>query len=413
MASLLSCLAALSRGLGCSICQSQNTGQGDSEGLGIELTEQVLKSLASQANHLSKNLERDLGGNHLVENAAALAILGGSTECPRSLAWISTATNILAAELPKQILPHGEHFELAPMYHCQMLGALLRIKTCCNQHPKLVALLDQYIDPMLKFIVSILHPDGEIPLFADSGFYEAPSINELLSVAKLNKHPEIKPEESKNCKVGDYQIFGSANIFVIADFGPLAADGLPAHGHCDAFNLEVSVAGQRWIVDSGNFDYEDDSMRHYCRGSIGHNVVTVDDLNQANIWSKFRMGRRPAVSNFRSGMSEQWQWASAAHDGYAKVGAQNLRRFVAAKSTVLACVDQTTLNSHRANQKLIGYLHLHPEINVTPPKKVGDNRFELETGKNEIKKSSRRSVADEVTHGALAGTVSEFGKRQI
>ena len=371
----------------------QNKGQ-SSCGLGAELFEQILKSLMSQANYLSKNLERDLGGNHLLENAAALAILGGSTECSQSASWISTATNILAAELPKQILQHGEHFELAPMYHCQMLGALLRIKTCCNQHSNLVALLDQHIDPMLEFIISILHPDGEIPLLADSGFYEAPSVSELLAVAKLNQHTEVGPAENKNCKVGGYQIFRTANTYAIADFGPLAADGLPAHGHCDAFNLELSVARQRWIVDSGNFNYENDSMRHYCRSSIGHNVVTIDNINQANIWSKFRMGHRPTISNFQSGSSGNWQWASAAHDGYAKVGAQKLTRFVASTPEIFACVDKATLNAYHTNRKLVGYLHLHPDIKGSRPKKVGENRFELETEYNELKRFITFFAAD-------------------
>ena len=342
----------------------QNTELGSS-GLGTELTEQLLKSLASQANHLSKNLERDLGGNHLIENAAALAIFGGSTECPHSSAWISTATNILAAELPKQILPHGEHFELAPMYHCQMLGALLRIKTCCNQHPRLVALLDQYIDPMLKFIAAIVHPDGEIPLFADSGFHEAPSIDELLTVAKLNQRSEVEPEKSGNCKIGDYQIFRSASIFAIADFGPLAADGLPAHGHCDAFNLEVSVAGQRWIVDSGNFNYEDDSMRHYCRGSVGHNVATIDAQNQANIWSKFRMGTRPRITPFGEGELNGWTWRSASHDGFKKLGVGSLKRVLASAQDSIICLDiACQRNSNSASRQLSGFLHFHPSVKI-------------------------------------------------
>jgi len=387
----------------------QDTGQGDG-GLGTELTEVLLESLTSQANYLSKNLEHDLGGNHLIENAATLAILGGSTQCPHSSSWISMATNILAAELPKQILRHGEHFELAPMYHCQMLGALLRIKICCPQHAPLVTLLDQYIDPMLKFIISILHPDGEIPLFADSGFYEAPSIDELLKVAKLNQHTEVELERSGNYKVGDYQIFRSASIYAIADFGPIAADGLPAHGHCDAFNLELSVESQRWIVDSGNFNYENDSMRHYCRGSIGHNVATIDAQNQANIWSKFRMGARPKITPCGEGRLDDWTWRSASHDGYQELGVSSLQRVLASAKDSIICLDIVCQrNSTSALRQLTGFLHFHPSVNIeATASSAGKHEFSLSF------ESTRKKLV--IICGSLTVETGwyceEFGKRQ-
>ena len=387
----------------------QNSGQG-AEGLGTELAKNVLNSLSSQANYLSKNLERDLGGNHLIENAAALAILGGSTECPHSSAWVETATRILSSELPKQTLRHGEHFELAPMYHCQMLGALLRIKTCCIQHTQLIALLDQYIDPMLKFIISILHPDGEIPLFADSGFHEAPSINELLNVAKLNQHTEVKLKETGNYKVGDYHIFRSADIYTIADFGPLAADRLPAHGHCDAFNLELSVEGQRWIVDSGNFNYENDSMRQYCRGSIGHNVATIDAKNQANIWSKFRMGVRPKIIPRGEGKLDDWTWCSASHDGYQKHGVSSLQRVLATAENSILCLDiANERDSSSASRTLSGFLHFHPAVEIESTASAkGKHEFLLSF------KSTRKKliVISSIVTAETGWYCEEFGKRQ-
>ena len=387
----------------------QRARQGESS-LGTKLTKQLLVSLSSQANYLSNNLERDLGGNHLLENAAALAILGGSTECPRSSAWISTATNILAAELPRQILPHGEHFELAPMYHCQMLGALLRIKTCCNQYSRLVALLDQYIDPMLKFIVSIVHPDGEIPLFADSGFHEAPSIGELLTVAELNRHTEFESSESGNFDVGDYHIFHSGDIYTIADFGDLAANGLPAHGHCDAFNLEMSVAGQRWIVDSGNFNYENDSMRHYCRSSIGHNVATIDAQNQANIWSKFRMGTRPKITPCGEGKLCDWTWRSASHNGYQRQGVGLLQRVLASAEDSMICLDiACQRNLISASRQLSGFLHFHPSVNIEPAASAEGKHEFLLSFKSTRKKLVVIASSVDVETGWYC---EEFGKRQ-
>jgi len=112
------------------------------------------------------------------------------------------------------------------------------------------------IDPMLKFLSSILHPDGEIPLLSDSGFLEAPSVQEIDSVAKLNERSlDLPLAKSDMISLGGYQIFRSDTMFGICDFGSIAAPKLPAHGHCDATNLEISIEGNRWIVDSGNFNY--------------------------------------------------------------------------------------------------------------------------------------------------------------
>ena len=198
--------------------------------------EPLLQSLAHQCDYLKSNLERDLGGNHLLENATALAIASLSLKTPQSSAWKSTAMAILEAELPKQVLASGEHFELSPMYHCHILGNLMRIRAAATGVDAAWGdFLKPIIDSMLEFLKAILHPDGKIPLFADSGFYESPSAAEILDYAN-----DQRPEATLDSHItrGGYEIFRHRNLFVVCDFGPIAAAELPAHGHCDATTLE-------------------------------------------------------------------------------------------------------------------------------------------------------------------------------
>ena len=323
-----------------------------------KLVDRLVASLAMQANWLLQNLERDLGGNHLLENATALAIAGNCLESSDATKWLQVSLSILQQELPKQILSHGEHFELSPVYHCQILSNLLRIETCGLETTTMTNLVRQWITPMLDFLQAIVHPDGEVPLFSDSVFYESPSVAEIVTHAELNKH-SLKLVE--NNSIGDYEIFRNDNFFVIGDFVPIAAPGLPAHGHCDALNLEVSVGPLRWIVDSGNFNYDDDSMRHYCRSSLAHNVVTIEDHNQANIWSKFRMGSGPAVKNHGRVDQRGLSIATASHTGYRKLGVPELTRKITANETAVICVDRHNANKPR---EMRGHLHLHPSIEV-------------------------------------------------
>jgi len=361
-----------------------------------QLAGRMVDSSIQQANYLSQNLERDLGGNHLLENATALAIAGGTIDSKYAKHWRDLAAQVLSVELPKQVLPHGEHFELSPMYHCQILSNLLRIELCCQSDQALLDLVSPVIDPMLNFLSSILHPDGEIPLFADSGFHEAPSVEEISNVAGLTGRTlNLMPLASVLTSVGGYRVYRSEKLFAICDYGPIAAAKLPAHGHCDVTNLELSVEGIRWIVDSGNFNYSDDSMRHYCRSSIGHNVVTVNDQNQANVWSKFRMGDRPKTFGHHEGVRDGFHWATGAHDGYRRLGVPTVSRLVAFGGHTAMCFDRAQ-NSGGSEYSLVGYLHFHPDVSVTRENDQADGivRFLLAHQSTERQISF---VADEVS----------------
>ena len=346
--------------------------------LSTALSKRLVKSLLHQTQYLSKNLEWDLGGNHLIENVTALAVVGGMFDSTFAKGWQKTASDVLAKELPNQILVSGEHFERSPMYHCQILSNLLRIEICCEKHSDLAAVVEPVIDPMLNFLSNILHPDGEIPLFADSVFHEAPSVEQIIDVAKISgrnfgeSNNTMDPSGNE-----DYFAVKTDRTFAICDFGPIAATYLPAHGHCDALNLEVSIDNQRWIVDSGNFNYADDSMRHYCRSSIAHNVVTVADQNQAKIWSMFRMGRRPKVCDHQHGLEDGWDWASASHNGYENWGVLKLKRLIAVQLETLMCFDVPVLGSKLGADKLIGYVHLHPDLSVGEIEPAGDSCFRI------------------------------------
>ena len=72
----------------------------------------------------------------------------------------------------------------------------------------------------------------------------------------------------------------------------MGPDHLPAHGHCSLFSYELSIAGQRLVVDSGVDEYEPGPWRDYWRSTRAHNTVIVDGAEQAEIWAAFRTGKR-------------------------------------------------------------------------------------------------------------------------
>lgn len=126
-----------------------------------------VKSLATQARWLCKRLEVHLLGNHLFANAKALVFAGLYFENPEARQWLSKGLDILARELPEQVLPDGGNFERSPMYHAIFLEDLLDLLNIACSYPNQVptALVAQWRDAalrMLDWLQGMTHPDGQI-----------------------------------------------------------------------------------------------------------------------------------------------------------------------------------------------------------------------------------------------------------
>ncbi len=148
------------------------------------LAQTVLDSVYCQARYLAHHLERDLGGNHLLENLRALIMVAGFLDVPEADRWLSVGSAMFRQELTEQILPHGEHFERSPMYHAHMLEAVLDVRDASTAWaPDLSAACRTVGGRMAEFLQTILHPDGEIPLLGDAALGETPASERLIERA--------------------------------------------------------------------------------------------------------------------------------------------------------------------------------------------------------------------------------------
>lgn len=361
-----------------------------------EVQERVLQSVACQAAFLARRLERDLGGNHLMENLRALFLAGAFLEGPLADGWQSTAARLLQRELREQILPHGEHFERSPMYHAAMLEAVLDIQDAAGKDfPELTRSCRDASQRMAAFLAAIVHPDGEIPLLGDSALGEAPTPESLLARAagsgesdRLARRktrvlppcdvwdPSSKEEVrayNASQRTGDYWVFRDGGDFLLFDAGPVGADHLPAHAHADLLTLEASLGGHRLFVDSGVFDYGDGAMRRYCRSSAAHNVLVVDDTDQCDMWSRFRMGYRGWPEDLEQGATAGFAWARATHNAYRRLGVVRVGRYLACRpGGPWLCADWAM---GTGRHELCTRIHLHPECAV---ERSSDGAFRID-----------------------------------
>jgi len=319
-----------------------------------ELAAQLWGSLQLQAEWLAAHLEYRLLGNHLLENAAALAFCGACFEGSQAEAWLRTGLELLARELPEQVLPDGGHFERSPMYHARVAYLLGMLLNTGNQ--ALERCVREPLERMLGALDKLRHPDGEIALLNDSAF-------------GIANHPSqlAEPASSTGCfalpDTGYYGARSAAGHYVVCDAAPIGPDYIPGHAHGDIFSFELSLGGQRVIVDAGVYGYDADAMRGYCRSTRAHNTVEVEGEDQCEFWAAFRVARRGrprdvAWSEIEAGFRlEGW------HDGYERLAgrARHRRSFRWHPEGVLLVRDLVTA---KREVSVRSRLHLHPSCEL-------------------------------------------------
>lgn len=338
-----------------------------------ELSTPLRRSMYLQARYLEDHLEWDLGGNHLLENIAALALAGCFFEGRDATRWLRKSERLLRRELAEQILPHGEHYERSPGYHCRVMEILLDVYESTRRvAPSMASLCEAPLERMAGFLADILHPDEDIPLFGDSCLDEASGPRSLIDSVRCAIGSQKTPGTSLPTRaagptaktVGEYWVWRHERDFLIFDAGPVGVDHLPAHAHSDLLTLEASLNGKRLFVDTGNFDYDDGPFRQHCRSMAAHNVSQIDGAEQCDVWSHFRMGRRGRPSRLTTGQAKGFDWAWATHDAYGFLDAPVTGRWLACRPRgPWFCVDWVRGAGVRT---LTTRLHLHPDSEVMP-----------------------------------------------
>jgi uncharacterized heparinase superfamily protein len=334
---------------------------------GHELPAPLLLSLAVQARWLARHLEWRLLGNHLLANAKALVFAGTFFDGPEAGRWLALGLSVYRQQLKEQILADGGHFERSPMYHAIILEDLL----------DLVNLDAAYAEPgplrpaagswrdcvrrMRAWLAAMVHPDAEISFFNDAAFGIAPSPEELDRYAiRLGLGETAAPRDGIiHLAPSGYIRVQAADMVAILDVALVGPDYLPGHAHADTLAFELSLFGQRVIVNSGTSSYVPGPERNRQRSTAAHNTLVVDGCDSSEVWGAFRVARRANPFDLaQSGTPERMEVACS-HDGYRRLPGRVVhRRSWAFETRSLTVTDRLEGRWQRA----LGYFHLHPGI---------------------------------------------------
>jgi uncharacterized heparinase superfamily protein len=323
-------------------------------------------SIARQAQWLAGRLETHLLGNHYLENGAALAFVGSCFKGEQPDRWFQKGYDLLREQIAEQVLPDGMHFELSPMYHSRVMYVLAMLAATGDR--RLMQLVEPPLGRMLRALDAVCHPDGAIALLNDSasGVSNEPYELQSFCAALPGMAPRV-PSASAGCfalpEAGYYGWRDGGGNYLLCDYGKMGPDYIPGHAHADIFSFELSLRGQRVIVDTGVHDYEASEARRHCRSTSAHNTVELDAQDQCEMWGAFRVARRgyprevvwrPSASGFS---------LSGWHDGYRRLPGRPIhsRLITWDAHAGLTVTDRITASR---SVKARSRLHLHPTCRV-------------------------------------------------
>lgn len=298
----------------------------------------MLDSLVIQANWLSQRLEWHLLGNHLFANAKALVFAAHFFNSSESTKWLRIGLDIIEKQLPEQVLPDGGHFERSTMYHSIFLEDVLDLLHLTRVYPSLVPnkVVDIFHDvsrKMLSWLHTMSHPDGEISFFNDATFGVAKKFKDLKSYATflgisitLNQARDIVSNcelnesiEVKSLSDSGYISLSHGNGVALLDVAPVGPNYLPGHAHADTLSFELSVFGQRVVVNAGTSCYGVSQNRLLERSTKSHSTVEVFGENSSEVWGGFRVARRARPFNLSILCGVNNVVVTCSHDGYERL----------------------------------------------------------------------------------------------
>lgn len=347
---------------------------------GNALSPECLHSLAVQVRWLTGRMEIHLLGNHLFANAKALVFAGLHFSGHEAESWLHNGLKILEREIPEQIVSDGGQFERSTMYHALALEDMLDLYNVTRVFQEALTTRQaeqsgtwlECIDRMRHWLTAMCHPDGEISFFNDAAIGIAPAPAELeMCARRLALSPlSAIPDGVTHLAGSGYVRVQWKNSVTLIDVAPVGPDYLPGHAHADTLSFELSLFGQRIMVNSGTSCYGYSAERLRQRGTAAHNTVIVNGENSSETWGGFRVARRARPADLEVTERNGTVTINCSHDGYQRLqGKPTHVRSWHLNPKELIIEDRIEGEFQTAEARF----HFHPDVtvNVDTPGKTG------------------------------------------
>jgi hypothetical protein len=338
----------------------------ESRALSPALFAEMLGGIRAHAAHVERYLSHYFAPNtHLTGEALGLVYAGVVfPELREARRWRTLGTRILLAELERQALPDGVHFERSTCYQRYTAEIYLHFMLLAARNGlTLPDRVGERVQQLVDVLVALRQPDGTLPAIGDAdggwllplasrapgdarGVYSvaaalfgradyhwaaggvAPETVWLLGSAgraaceRLLPAPPAAP--SRAFIDGGIVVMRSGwdprAHQLILDAGPLGCPSNAGHGHADLLAIQCVVFGRPCLVDAGTYTYTaEPAWRDFFRGTGAHSTVVVDGVEQAAPAGPFKWRTRPGARLTRWSSGEILEVAEAWHDAYRRL----------------------------------------------------------------------------------------------
>lgn len=269
--------------------------------------------------------ETHLGGNHLLRNHTA-AVVGAAYVGGRHGARLRNHLwQRLAAEVTAQFSDDGCHEERTPGYHLLAVWELLVVlASSIHERPDVPNSARQTVEDVVTRALAALevmtHADGRLCASGDTAPLSLSPTVEITDWARtmgltwsLQTEAFCDSWGRRTLADGGFSVLRCDPWRVHLQHGPFGIPHQPGHAHCDLFAFELDKGPMRVIVDPGVHAYHDAYWREQTRSASTHATPSLGNVEQAEIWSRFRCGWRPTIQDATWERGEQgWRFVGEA-----------------------------------------------------------------------------------------------------
>lgn len=378
------------------------------------LTSTLLKGIQQHASYLFRFMEIHIPNNHLLLESKALyhAYMVFSHNST-AIKWLHKALKYLIIEVQRQVKNDGGHSEQSITYQRIINSELWETYLLMTESNANLDFLPQFKKTLLamtEFLRSMMRPDGSFPLIGDASSVDTYyRFNPFMFAAAVLGRPDFKSaavmlgeddltyfalgaERAVKYKRMEQQLplvlasaFSDSGYYVmrdeslglhaLIDCGPFCDEIIPAHGHDDILNLDLSLNGSRLLVDGGNdslpFDAPDAHLwRKYFRGAKSHNVLLLDDRNRSHLDGYSDVLRVASAVECNWHEDKNLIYFSGAHDGYLNsFGIVHQRKIILMKGEFMCVLDSLSGDGSHGCEILY---HLAPDKRAVVNEQVVD-----------------------------------------
>lgn len=237
--------------------------------------------------YLLRNLETELGFNHLERNLSALAIFAlAAGETPPSVreAILANFDHVVGETIGED----GVQLERSPMYQGLTVQSLRVFRELDFWTADQAALIERRLKAAEAALAAMTLGDDRPSMMNDGWFDEAPRASQILGEYQAPGFTALRDAGYVRLAVGP--------CVALFDAGPIGPDANPGHGHPDFLSLEMTLHGARLLVDPGTSGYSADAGRKRDRSWDQHNGPSITDGAPVEFLGSFKVGKRVSAT---------------------------------------------------------------------------------------------------------------------